>query len=246
LTFTARQKRKPQPKLPTIVEQLRSLPPSEKVATTRESRGGLVLGPIHCAGRRPGSRVTATGDCNSAVREGGAFCPNHPQRKLLKMSRYSWVRCPAGYQGHPTPPGDLNPDYYTSRLFNVGILDDGTLHNPNGYPEEVVRAAILAGEERRHERRSQAAKAAAETRRNRQRATVYIVARRAVADQSTGPRQRCYVCGRRLEDSKSVARGIGSECWQDVLRAIAELRHDALSGAAARASLPKRTGAGRG
>src|SRR5262245_58540733 len=34
------------------------------------------------------------------------------------------------------------------RLFNVGILKDGTLHNPNGYPEEVVRSAFAAGHRR--------------------------------------------------------------------------------------------------
>jgi hypothetical protein len=48
----------------------------------------------------------------------------------------------------------------TERLFEVGILADGTSHNPRGYPEGLVRAAVLAANERRHERKSQAAKKA--------------------------------------------------------------------------------------
>jgi hypothetical protein len=137
------------------------------------------------------------------------------------MSRYNWVRCPAGCQGHPAPPNTLNPTYYTSRLFDVGINADGTLHNPNSYPEDVVRTAITAADARRHERRSQGAKKAAETRRKRQAARVHIIARRVAANQGTGPRHHCYVCGRELGDPQSIARGIGSECWQGVLDAIA-------------------------
>jgi hypothetical protein len=38
-----------------------------------------------------------------------------------------------------------------------------------------------------------------------------------VADQKTGPRAHCYVCGRHLTDPASISCGIGSECWQDVL-----------------------------
>ena len=57
-----------------------------------------------------------------------------------KASRYNSVRHEGG------------------RLFNVGILADGSLYNPNGYPADVVRAAVLAADIRRHERASQAAK----------------------------------------------------------------------------------------
>jgi hypothetical protein len=37
------------------------------------------------------------------------------------MSRYRWVH------------------YETGKLFSVGIQSDGTLFNPNGYPEDVFR-----------------------------------------------------------------------------------------------------------
>ena len=59
------------------------------------------------------------------------------------MSRYKWVRHEGG------------------KLYEVGIRADGALYNPRGYPEDVVRAAVLAADQRRHERRSHAAQKAA-------------------------------------------------------------------------------------
>jgi hypothetical protein len=143
------------------------------------------------------------------------------------MSRYKWVHCPAGCQGHPAPPGTLNPTYYTSRFFHVGIMDDGTLYNPHGYPEELVRAAVLAADARKHERRSLAAKKAAATKSERRALKVLIIAKRAAAEQAIGPRSRCYVCGKKLTDRQSIERGIGPECWQDVLNTVTEARQRA-------------------
>jgi Family of unknown function (DUF6011) len=111
----------------------------------------------------------------------------------------------------------------SERLFQVGILPDGALRNPNGYPDGVVRAAIAAVEARRSERRSNAAKQAAETRAKRQQNRIGYIAQRVAAAQKTGLRSRCYVCGRRLTDPESINRGIGSECWQDVLTQISEI-----------------------
>jgi hypothetical protein len=34
---------------------------------------------------------------------------------------------------------------------DVGILEDGSLHNPNGYPDELVRTALLAADARHRE-----------------------------------------------------------------------------------------------
>ena len=119
-------------------------------------------------------------------------------------------------------------DHEKKRLYNVGILPDGTLHNPNGYPEEMVRAAVLAADQRRHERRSQAATKAAATKSERRALKVLIIAKRAAAEQAVGPRSRCYVCGKKLTDRQSIDRGIGPECWQDVLNQITELRRPTL------------------
>jgi hypothetical protein len=103
----------------------------------------------------------------------------------------------------------------------VGILPDGSLHNPNGYPEDVVRAAVLAADVRKHERRSVAAKEAAITRYDRQEKRVYAVAKRIKDGGHFGPRKNCIICKRILSDEQSIARGIGSECWQGVLDDIA-------------------------
>ena len=74
----------------------------------------------------------------------------------------------------------------------------------NNYPEDVVRAAVLAADADRHERRSNAAKAAAETRARRQETKVHIVVRRIVAGKGIGQRHRCYICGRGLSDRQSI------------------------------------------
>jgi hypothetical protein len=103
------------------------------------------------------------------------------------------------------------------RLHSIGVLSDGSLYNPNGYPEEIVRAAVAGAEQRRHDRLSAAATKAAATRRRRREKRVYDTARRIIEHGSQGPADHCCICGRGLADSASIERGIGSECWQDVL-----------------------------
>jgi hypothetical protein len=103
-----------------------------------------------------------------------------------------------------------------ARLDSTGVNDDGTLHNPNGYPEPAVRAAIAAAKQRRHDRRSKAARKAAGTRRSRQDQRLYAAARRA-AGEVFGPRLSRVICGRGLGDPDPIRRGIGSACWQLVL-----------------------------
>jgi hypothetical protein len=53
---------------------------------------------------------------------------------------------------------------------------------------------------------------------------VYEVAKRIVQGGRYGPRRNCTICGRGLDDAQSIARGIGSECWQEVLGEIARLQ----------------------
>jgi hypothetical protein len=105
-------------------------------------------------------------------------------------------------------------------LHHVGILPDGSLHNPNGYPDDVVRAAVLAADARHHTRRSEASKQAAITRRERQERLVYVIAKRIEQGGHFGPRSKCAICRRVLTYPESIARGIGSECWQGVLEEI--------------------------
>ena len=119
------------------------------------------------------------------------------------MSRYKWVH----HEG--------------TTLYEVGILPDGTLYNPRGYPDDIVRTAVLAADARKHERRSRAATKAADTLRQRQSRKVYAAARRlTLNNEPIGPRHHCVICGRKLNDAQSIAGGIGSECWQSVLNQI--------------------------
>jgi hypothetical protein len=122
------------------------------------------------------------------------------------------------------PDGD-----FARKLLNVGILDDGTLHNPNGYPDDIVRAAVQAADARRHARRSEAAKRAAVTRRRRQEKAIWIIARRILAGHGVKPAMNCSICGRGLDDPDSIERGVGSECWQAVLACIEHLKAGAAS-----------------
>lgn len=118
------------------------------------------------------------------------------------MSKYRWV------------------NHGSDTLRAVGINGDGTLYNPNGYPEELVRAAVLAADARRHATRSKAAKRAAATRARRTEARVYAIARKLAEGQAIGPRSTCVICNKRLDEGRSIERGIGSECWGRVLGAI--------------------------
>lgn len=112
---------------------------------------------------------------------------------------------------HAVPGGALN---------NVGLNPDGTLHNPNGYPEELVRASIAGALERRHARMSAAAKKAAKTRAERKERNVYRVVAKLKAGGKLTPGTHCEICGKGLGDPESKARGIGSDCWQFILDLI--------------------------
>ena len=115
--------------------------------------------------------------------------------------------------------------YNGVRMRQIGIMPDGTLYNPNGYPEDDVRAAVIAADARRHERRSQASKDAAVTRRQRTSRRVYVIAKRlTLNDKPVGPRSDCAICGRGLSDQVSIKRGVGSECWQDVMKEIERIK----------------------
>jgi hypothetical protein len=126
---------------------------------------------------------------------------------------------------------EMKPNYRTWRviyhnngqnLYNVAVLSDGSLHNPNGYDEAVVREAIRQAEELRRTRRSNAAKKAAITRQRRRERRTYHVAKGIIAQRNYGPRQHCVICGKGVGNRESIARGIGSECWQRVLESISQ------------------------
>jgi hypothetical protein len=61
---------------------------------------------------------------------------------------------------------DINSSEF-GYLYDIGVLDDGSLHNPKGYPEDQVRAVLAWAAEKRRKRRSDPAKKAAVTRKRR-------------------------------------------------------------------------------
>lgn len=110
------------------------------------------------------------------------------------------------------------------KLYSIGLLDDGRLYNPNNYPADVVIAAIEGAKERQRERRHRAALQGAETRQRRREQLIYSIVGQLRLGHRYGPRQRCKVCGRHLDDTQSIERGIGLECWQTVLKRIQQSR----------------------
>jgi hypothetical protein len=87
-----------------------------------------------------------------------------------------------------------------------------------------TRAALQA----HHARRSKAAKKGAATRSRRRVLKVKQIATRIIEahpDIHAGP--NCCVCGRHITDAESRQRGIGPECWSDVLAAVEAAREAA-------------------
>ena len=117
----------------------------------------------------------------------------------------------------------MTPGHPTADAIFEHILADGTLRNPRGYPERDVREAVLAAVELRKARRSAAATKAAGTRARRREHLVHQIARR-IAERRFEPGVNCAVCRRAPSDPASQARGIGPECWEDVVRAVEAIR----------------------
>jgi hypothetical protein len=103
-------------------------------------------------------------------------------------------------------------------------LADETLHNPNGYPEGLVRAAVTAADARRHERRSASAKKAVQKRAASANNTELPKSRLGYWQGKHTPGNNCAICGRFLDDRASINRSIGSECWQGVLAQITAIK----------------------
>jgi hypothetical protein len=136
----------------------------------------------------------------------------------------------------PQPPTKLKRSYRWpvlhvpgwDALFSVGIHRDGTLWNPNGYDPERLRTAVMAKVEERiaaqRQRRSDGAKQAAKTRARRVEKEIRKAAVAWLNSEKCEPRDRCRICGKRLDDPQSYNRGIGPECWQHVLDDIERLK----------------------
>jgi hypothetical protein len=118
-------------------------------------------------------------------------------------------------------PNWTNLEHPGKLVYKVGFYDDGTLYNPEGYPEEEARRLIepryAKWKEEREERRKRGAARAVITRARRREKLINEIADKMVRDEQIGPRHSCCICKRKLTDEVSIARGIGSECWQGIL-----------------------------
>lgn len=105
---------------------------------------------------------------------------------------------------------------------NIGINKDGSLWNPNGYPEEEARAAALYADEKRHQRRIEARKRGVETAKRRREERIAKITRDFLLGKHIGNLDHCANCGKALADSISIERGLGSECWPRLMDRLAK------------------------
>ncbi len=110
--------------------------------------------------------------------------------------------------------------YNGERYYNVGHQQDGSLWNPNGYPETLVHEILEAVAERRRQRKADGIKKAVATRKARHERKIYAIALLILHDHDIGNRETCACCAKVLTDQESIDRGIGPECWQHVLASI--------------------------
>jgi hypothetical protein len=119
----------------------------------------------------------------------------------------------AGRDGLPLPP--------SPERRKVGFYDDGSLYNPDGYPEEAARAYIepryAEWKAERERRRKEGAVKAVAKRRKRREKLIHQAGAMLLRNEVIGPREACIVCERLLTDAPSIARGIGPECWDTIL-----------------------------
>jgi hypothetical protein len=193
---------------------------------------------------REWDRITYNGKqlYNVGFRKDGTLC--YPSWKCDEAEALAALRLhEERYQALPpdTPPADWTAEaikrgrryrwaYHPDgrQLYNVGFDRDGTLYNPNGYEEAEVLAALRPVEEERQmedrERRRQAQVKAVITRMDRREKLVYEVAQKIIANHAYGPLDICCICKKELSDPESIERGIGSDCWQDVMAIITRRR----------------------
>jgi hypothetical protein len=123
------------------------------------------------------------------------------------QQRWKWIR-----------HGDRRLINVVFRADGTATADDGSTHEP--VLEEVALAALVTANRDLNAERSAAARKAAETRKKRHDRRVYAIVEALRHGQQLTPSGKCRCCGKGLTDDESRRRGIGSECWQGVLRAL--------------------------
>jgi hypothetical protein len=74
-------------------------------------------------------------------------------------------------------------------LTRIGRNKDGTLWNPDGHPEDLVREVVEGLERKAAERRSKSAREAAVTRQRRQHNRIWSAAKAILSGQGIGERE---------------------------------------------------------
>lgn len=128
------------------------------------------------------------------------------------VSGWKWVRVGEGSQSRRM----LNPRVRIEGGRVVEAVAGGDYS-----AAEIVRTCFAA-ETRAHERRSASAKRAAKTKAARRVLKVYRVVEELLRNGTLTPCFSCRICGRGLDDAASVARGVGSECWEAILAALTQ------------------------
>lgn len=120
------------------------------------------------------------------------------------------------------------PRWYVDGKNGVAwITADGELkqepHQGKAFTELSEREAaeyIWLATTKQKVRRSRSAKKAAQTRVERQKRDTYRIANRLIEGGQLTPSAKCVICGKKVTDDSSYQRGVGSDCWQAVLRII--------------------------
>lgn len=132
------------------------------------------------------------------------------QASKWSSHRWQWIR---------TTGGTIRkPEVRIERGEIVSATSD-----PPRPTQEIVRA-VYDATARRAAKRAEAANKAATTRQHRQATLTYKLAATWLATAKLPPSLRCNLCKKPLTDPDAIERGIGSECWQNILNAAQEIR----------------------
>jgi hypothetical protein len=107
-------------------------------------------------------------------------------------------------------------DHFGKTFSDVGISRDGSLTNPRAYGETAVRDAIEWAMVEQCERHRESIQEGVETRQWRRQSALWQTVKAWRAGKLT-PGKVCQCCHKDLTDPPSITRGIGPECWEDIL-----------------------------
>ncbi|MBR0778733.1 hypothetical protein JQ625_28230 [Bradyrhizobium diazoefficiens] len=112
------------------------------------------------------------------------------------------------------PPADVSDDAWAAELERRRQWDEDARRR------DAERAAWEAGREERERKQREEAIARGVAKRAKRREQKFREAVQALRDNALRPMSYCRCCKKDLTDPASIARGIGPECWEHVLKAV--------------------------